>query len=283
MSESGRSIDDLQSWIGRQEIVDDAMPVFPACALAATLDRDERHEPGDALPPLWHWIHFLDTHRSCDLQANGHVRHGGFLPPMPFPRRMFAGGRMRFVQPLRIGMPARRVSTIERIESKAGRTGSLVFMRMHNVFESQGGIAVEEAQDIVYREAGAASASAGADVRASVQPVWVREVCANEAVLFRYSALIFNAHRIHWDRPYAQEVEGYPGLVVHGQLIATWLADLVRRNTDRAVASFEFRSQRALFDGEPCRLCGVPEGDCVVLWAENSRGATVMTAQVQLD
>lgn len=275
------ALGDLQAWIGRQDRVEDAMPCFPANALAATLDRNERFAPGDALPALWHWIYFLDLHRTNELAGNGHVRHGGFLPPMPYPRRMFAGGRIRFHRPLPLGAVARRTSTIASIESKIGRSGPLAFMRMRNVIEADGVLALEEEQDIVYREPGSGASSA-APVRGGEEPAWEREVSANEMMLFRYSALIFNAHRIHWDRPYAVGEEGYPGLVVHGQLIATWLADLVKRHSDRAIAAFEFRSLRALFDGEACRLCGSPAGDAVRLWAQNDTGAVVMQARAEL-
>lgn len=280
--EDPASMDDLQAWVGRQERVEDAMPCFPANALAVTLDRDERFAAADPLPALWHWIYFLDLHRTNELAPNGHVRHGGFLPPMPHPRRMFAGGRIRFHRPLVLGANARRTATIAGIERKYGRSGPLIFLRMLNTIESNGAIAIEEQQDIVYRGASAGSSSPAGAVRESERPAWVRDVSANEMLLFRYSALIFNAHRIHWDRPYACEEEGYPGLVVHGQLIATWLADLVRRHSDRPIAAFEFRSLQALVDGEPCRLCGVPEGDSVRLWAENRAGAAVMQANAML-
>lgn len=269
----------LQNWVGRTARVADPMPCFPADALAATLDRGERHRDGDALPALWHWIYTLDLHRTADLGPNGHARDGEFLPPMPFPRRMFAGARLRFLRPLRLGRPAQRTATIQRIEAKSGRSGPLVFMRVGVAIESDGALALEETQDIVYRRAEGAAPAPTASVPRSVEPaVWTREVQAGEALLFRYSALIFNAHRIHWDRPYAVGEEGYPGLVVHGQLIATWLADLVRRHDDRPLAAFEFRSLRALFDAEPCRLCGVPAGDSVRLWAEDGEGAVVMQA-----
>lgn len=272
------AVADLQRWVGRSACAVDPMPLFPADALAATLDRDERHADGDALPALWHWIYLLDLHRTADLARNGHARDGEFLPPMPFPRRMFAGARLRFAGPLRLGCPARRTSTIERIEAKAGRSGPLVFMRVRVAIESAGAPVLEEMQDIVYRRPDGAS-QAPAPVQMAGEPAaWERTVSAGEAMLFRYSALIFNAHRIHWDRPYAEREEGYPGLVVHGQLIATWLADLVRRHDARPLAAFEFRSLRALFDGERCRLCAVPDGATVRLWAENGEGAVVMQA-----
>lgn len=273
-------VDALAPWIGRRESVSDALSPFPAEALAATLDRDDRFAVGDALPPLWHWVYFLERHKTAELAANGHVRHGGFLPPMPFPRRMFAGARIRFQRPLRLGTEATREATIADIQLKQGTSGALLFMSMRVSIRTDEGCAITEEQDIVYR-APAAGAVPAPVRRAQPAPVWVREVDANALLLFRYSALIFNAHRIHWDAPYATGEEGYPGLVVHGQLIATWLADLVRRHCERPLAGFRFRSLRALIADTPCRLCAVPGADGIRLWAEDEEG-TLMEAFAEL-
>jgi 3-methylfumaryl-CoA hydratase len=275
-------IDALRAWIGRQHVVEDALPSFPATALAATLDRDERLATGDALPPLWHWVYFLDLHKSAELDENGHARQGDFLPVVPFPRRMFAGARLEFHRPLRIGEPARRVSTIANVELKRGSSGDLLFLVLRHEFHTAAGLALTEEQDIVYRQPGGTASAPPAGRATREEARWQRTVEANEMVLFRYSALIFNAHRIHWDRPYAVEREGYPGLIVHGQLIATWLADLLRRHSERALERFRFRSVRALLDHARCRLCAAPRGDAVALWAEDERGAPVMEAQATL-
>jgi len=271
----------LRACIGRQEIVADTLPAFSASALAATLDLDDRFEAGDCLPPLWHWVYFLDLHKSAELAENGHVKHGGFLPAMPLPRRMFAGARLTFHRPLRIGERAQRISTIADIDHKRGSSGDLVFMRMRNEFLNAEGLALTEEQDIVYRQPQSASVAPRVENCLEEHAPWVREIEANETLLFRYSALIFNAHRIHWDRPYAQDKEGYAGLIVHGQLIATWLAELARSNSGRPFKSFRFRSLRALLDHARCRLCGEPSGDSVRLWAEDERGV-VMEAHAEL-
>jgi 3-methylfumaryl-CoA hydratase len=275
-------LDALRPWIGRQECVRDPMPPFPAAALAATLDRDDAYVPGDPLPALWHWVYLLERHKTSELQTNGHVRHGGFLPPMPLPRRMFAGARLRFERPLRLGVEAERVATIRNIQLKRGASGPLIFMALRNEIRSAEGTALIEDQDIVYRAPALAPEAPPTARREEAQPVWVREVEANEILLFRYSALIFNAHRIHWDRPYATKQEHYPGLIVHGQLIATWLADLVRRHSERPLRAFRFRSLRALLEHSRCRLCGVPGPDGVKLWAEDAQGGVVMDAFAEL-
>lgn len=272
----------LQAWIGCREIVEDPLPVFSAAALSASLDRDDVPATGDALPALWHWVYFLNLDKTAELAENGHPRHGGFLPPMPLPRRMFAGARLRFHRPLRLGERARRVSTITDVSLKQGASGELIFLAIRNEFDVGGELALVEEQDIVYRAPPAAGTLLPAARRAPTGALWVREFTADEKLLFRYSALIFNAHRIHWDRPYAQSAEGYAGLIVHGQLIATLLADLVRRHTDSAIVAFRFRSVSALLEHTRCRLCGIPAGDAVTLWAEDAGGNLVMEARAEL-
>jgi 3-methylfumaryl-CoA hydratase len=276
-------LDALRAWIGRQEVVEDALPAFPAAALTATLDKAGPPGIGAALPPLWHWIHFLNLHRWSELAEDGHGKRGGFVPPVPLPRRMFAGARIAFHRPLRIGEPARRVSTIRDLVLKTGRTGRLAFLRIDNEFIGPQGTALVEEQDIVYREAprdGMAEAPSPVPVR---RADWSRRVVADIALLFRYSALIFNAHRIHYDEPYATGRDSYRGLVVHGQLVATMLAELVRENLPMAqMTRFHFRALHPLFVGEPFTLNGVREGSGVALWAQDGMGAVAMEAGAEL-
>jgi len=268
----------LRAAIGRTETVEDTIAPFQAAALGATLDREDGLRAGDPLPPLWHWVYFHRIVPTRDLADNGHAKQGDFIPEMPLPRRMFAGARLTFGRPLTIGERARRTSTIADIQWKRGASGELVFMRVRNELRGDAGGSVTEEQDIVYRAPLQPGAAERARRTATRDPPWQREFRANEMMLFRYSALIFNAHRIHWDRPYAVQREGYPALVVHGQLVATLLADLVRRESDRALHAFRFRSLRALFDDRPCRLCGVPDAAGADLWAEDETGATAMEA-----
>ena len=274
-------IEPFTAWIGRQETADDALAPFQAAALAATLDRDDAYAPGAALPPLWHWVYFQDLHKTAELADNGHGRLGGFMPPVPPPRRMWAGGRFTFSRPLRVGESSRRTSTVVSLTAKQGSTGELVFLVLRHEYAGQHGMATVEEQDIVYREAAGAVQNAAPARRARARPAWRHETATGEALLFRYSALIFNAHRIHYDHPYCVR-EGYPGLIVHGPLIATLLADLVHRNTDAAMISFRFRALAPLYCGSPCVACGAPDGPRVELWAEDGDGGVVMEAEAEL-
>ena len=245
----------------------------PVRALAATLDRnDQEPQPGDPLPPLWHWLYFLPSHRQSELGPDGHAKRGGFLPPVPLPRRMWAGGRFEFKRPLRIGETVQRVSRIVDVKYKEGRTGPLVFVVVRHEISD----AIVEEHDIVYR----GEVAAPQDPRqAPAEAAWERVIHPDDVLLFRYSALTFNGHRIHYDRRYATEVEGYPGLVVHGPLLATLLLDLLRRNLPgAAVTRFAFRAVSPLFDVAPFAVCGKPEGDAVKLWAKNAEGGLAMEA-----
>jgi 3-methylfumaryl-CoA hydratase len=271
----------LKGWVGRQESAGDVLAPFQANALAVTLDRDEAYSSGDPLPPLWHWIYLQELHKTAELADNGHGRLGGFMPPVPLPRRMWAGGRFTFERPLRIGQAVERVSTVVDLTAKQGASGDLVFLLLRHTFSGPDGAAVVEEQDIVYREAPRAREGAAAPRRAYGKAIWRHETMTSEALLFRYSALIFNAHRIHYDRPYCER-EGYPGLIVHGPLLATLLADLVRRNTEAPMTAFRFRAVSPLFGDSPCVACGIPEGRKVTLWAEDGRGGVVMDGQAEL-
>ncbi len=266
----------LRQWIGKTESVSDVVTPVPIAALAATLDIDASF---DRLPPLWHWLYFLPVHRWSDLGPDGHPKRGGFLPPVPLPRRMWAGGRVEFHHPLRVGESITRTSTIANVQFKEGRSGSLVFVLVRHEISDTQGVALAEEHDIVYRDL--AGAGAGTPAPAPDDVVWQRIIHPDDVLLFRYSALTFNGHRIHYDRRYATEVEGYPGLVVHGPLIATLLVELVRANRPQArVMRFEFRAVSPLFDTEPFTVCGKPESDgrTIRLWAENSGGGLAMTA-----
>lgn len=272
-------------WIGRSEHRHDILTPGPVAALAATLDRDDPPpRPGDALPPLWHWLYFLPMHRHSELGPDGHARRGDFLPPVPLPRRMWAGGRLNFVEPLRIGEPVQRFSRITAIRSTRGRSGELVFVTVRHEIHHAGRLALEEEHDIVYREAPRpeveAAAVRNAPTQAAPDAVHSRTIRPDSVLLFRYSALTFNGHRIHYDRAYATEVEGYPGLVVHGPLIATLLLDLLRREHPSAhVRRFGFRALRPLFDIHPISLHAAPatEGS-MQLWATDHEGTVAMTA-----
>jgi 3-methylfumaryl-CoA hydratase len=277
-------VDHLRSWIGRNEVTDDTVTTVPVQALSATLDRDDpTPRPGDALPPLWHWLYFLPLHRQSELGPDGHAKRGGFLPPVPLPRRMWAGGRFVFHQPLRVGEAVRRTSIVADVTHKQGRTGPLVFVLVRHEIAGENGLALVEEQDIVYREAAGPNEPAAAPRRVPDGAVWRRDIDPDAVLLFRYSALTFNGHRIHYDHLFVTKVEGYPGLIVHGPLIATLLVDLLRRNVEAPLTRFAFRAVRPLFDTTSFAVCGVPEGDgrAAKVWAQDAEGFLAMEADAE--
>ncbi len=264
----------------------DHVTATPMAALSATLDRDDPPpQPGDPLPPLWHWLYFLPLHRQSELASDGNAARGGFLPPVPLPRRMWAGGRLEFHHPLRVGEKIERGSRIVDVTFKQGRSGPLVFVLVRHEIRTSEGLALTEEHDIVYRDHAQDHAQQGPAQAAPLGCAWQRTIRPDDVLLFRYSALTFNGHRIHYDRRYAVEEEGYPGLVVHGPLIATLLLDLLRRSMPQAqVAGFAFRAMSPLFDTEPFAVCGQPEDDggVVRLWAKNAADGLAMEASASL-
>lgn len=272
-------------WIGRTEKVEDFIASAPAVAAAATLEDAEAEFPdGAALPPLWHWFHFLPKAPQSRIGADGHPERGGFLPPIPLPRRMFAGARVRFFTPLVVGRPAVREGVIRSVSQKSGRSGTLAFVTVGYVIRQDGRLCLEEEQDIVYREPGAPVPAPVPlpSLPAPPQGAWTETINPDPVLLFRFSALTFNGHRIHYDRPYATGIEGYPGLVVHGPLTAMLLVRLVRRNAARPVQAFSFRGLAPLFDLAPFRLIGRPDGDTVALEAQGPDGKAAMSAEADL-
>ena len=279
--------DSWRAWIGRTETLHDQVRATPVAALAATLDRvPEWPAGGTVLPPLWHWLYFLPLHRQSEIGADGHPHRGGFLPPVALPRRMWAGSQFEFRVPIRVGDSIARTSTIEDVTTKSGRSGRLVFVKVRHEVTVRGDEepVLREWHDIVYREPQGAG-EAAAPVAAPAAWTWRRSIEPDPVLLFRYSALTFNGHRIHYDREYATRVEGYPGLVVHGPLIATLLMDLLRRERpDAWVTAFRFKAVRPLFDGRPFDVNGAPstDGREVHLWASDADGALAMDAVATL-
>jgi 3-methylfumaryl-CoA hydratase len=275
----------LRAWEGRSETLHDEITAAPVRNLSATLDRDDP-EPvrGTELPPLWHWLYFLPSARQSELGPDGHPRRGGFLPPVPLPRRMWAGGRLQWLAPLRVGDAVERTSTIVSVTHKSGRSGDLLFVLVRHELRNAQGLALTEEHDIVYRPAPRPGDPVPPPQAAPAQAPWSREIVPDDVLLFRYSALTFNGHRIHYDRRYATEVEGYPGLVVHGPLIATLLLDLLRRERPEAqVRRFEFKAVSPLFDLHPFQVCGRADGDRrFALWARNAQGGLAMQASAEI-
>ena len=294
MDEQTRTLDPatlthLQSWVGKTETILDDITAAPVRALSATLDRDDSAPVAGStvLPPLWHWLYFLPKQRQSEIGPDGHPKRGGFLPPVPLPRRMWAGGRLRWLSenPLLVGQAVRRASSIASVTHKAGRTGDLLFVLVRHEVHNAKGLALIEEHDIVYRAAAQPTDPVPPPVAAEQGAAWRREIVPDDVLLFRYSALTFNGHRIHYDRRYVTEVEGYPGLIVHGPLIATLLVDLLRRHTNDAfVKSFNFKAMRPTFDLHPLRLNGQPsaDGKTVQLWAQDHEGWLTMQGTAEL-
>lgn len=278
----------LQSWQGKSETTPDTVTAAPLRALSATLDRDDPPPaPGTEVPPLWHWLYFLPHARASEIGPDGHARRGGFLPPVPLPRRMWAGGRLRWQadNPLQVGQEVRRTSTIRSVTHKAGRSGELLFVLVEHQFHNDHGLSLTEEHDIVYRPLAQPGEAAPQPQQPPAQAAWSRSIAPDDVLLFRYSALTFNGHRIHYDRKYVTEVEGYPGLIVHGPLIATLLVDLLRRSLPGArVAAFDFRAVRPTFDLHPFSVHGQPsaDGKTVALWAQDHEGFLTMQATATL-
>jgi 3-methylfumaryl-CoA hydratase len=276
---------ELRAWEGRSETLRDEITAAPVRNLSATLDRaDPLPQAGTELPPLWHWLYFLPGHRQSEIGPDGHARRGGFLPPVPLPRRMWAGGRLTWHAPLRVGDSIERTSRIASVSHKAGRSGDLVFVLVRHEVRNAQGLALTEEHDIVYRPLAQPGDPAPPPQAAPADAPWSREIVPDPVLLFRYSALTFNGHRIHYDRSYVTEVEGYPGLVVHGPLIATLLADLARRERPgAALRSFSFRAVRPTFDLYPFRVNGQPseDGRKVQLWAQDHESWLTMQAEAE--
>ena len=280
------NIEGLRSWIGRTDTIEETIQSWPSVALLALLDHPpESLASGAPTPDGAHWLHFHQAARQSALGSDGHAQRGGFLPPIDaLPRRMWAGGQLDFARPLRVGEAAQRRSIVADVQAKHGSTGRLVFVTVQHEIGGPAGLALTERQDIVYRGPPAPGGAARAPQPAPVDARWRRTIRPDPVLLFRYSALTFNGHRIHYDHPYATAIEGYPGLVVHGPLLATLLLDLCRREARRSIRRFTFRAVAPVFDTARFTVAGNPlDGDTVELWVAGPDGGLAMTATAVLD
>ena len=284
MVEQSLDPDYLSRWIGRGETLEDTLEAGRARLLAATLNLPgDDLSDGNTLPPFWHWIYFHKPDMTSDLFADGLPAPDEFLPPVDLPRRMFAGARLEPGKGMKLGEKVHRVSKVKDISVKKGRSGTLCFTVVRHEFMVGDEVRCSEEHDIVYREEADPSAPVPEPPKAPAYADWVRTIDVDPVTLFRYSALTFNAHRIHYDRTYCLEQEGYAGLVVHGPLIATWLLDLLRtRLPNYHIKEFAFRGISPLFDTEPLTVSAAQNGDKVELWAANHKGdlATKATAVI---
>lgn len=271
----------VRDWIGRSEVWQDTLRPQPARFMQATLGREPDLREGDALPPLWHWLYFLDAEPAGMLGRDGHPRKGGFLPPVELPRRMWAGGRFEFHEPLRLGSDVSKVSTIGEVLEKDGRSGKLCFVTVRHEMFNGDRLAVTEEHDIVYREDPAPDAPNPVPSRAPDDAEMSEEIQPTQVMLFRYSALTFNGHRIHYDVDYARQVEGYEGLVFHGPMSATLLVDLASRTAGRTLRRFSFRGLSPLTGLLPFRIEGRQQELSMDLWARRHDGALAMSAKAE--
>jgi 3-methylfumaryl-CoA hydratase len=281
---SAVDIDYLRGWIGSEQVREQLLAPFPAQALSATLNRNQAPNLGDALPATWQWLYFNDQALQQELGADGHAKTGSFLPPVPLPRRMWAAGAFSYLHPLRLGSVATRVSKVASVELKQGSTGPLVFVTVEHQVHQDSNVCLSEQQNLVYLDMplgpGASTPSEPALLVADQQQVFQPD----PVLLFRYSALTFNAHRIHYDRDYATGHEHYPALVVHGPLLATLLAEQVAvLHPGERVSHFTFRALRPVFDNDRLRLCSKREGERVQLWVLNPDGDVTMTATASME
>jgi 3-methylfumaryl-CoA hydratase len=278
-------MDDFSAWIGTTETSLDFVSPLPLKSLASLLDHGSPPWLPGELPPLAHWFYFLPQVRQSEIDIDGHPKRGGFLPPVPLPRRMWAGGRINLLAPVPIGSSIERRSTILAINQKKGASGDLVFVVVRHEFFADGVQCILEEQDIVYREGrkpgGSGSPSLPQQPAKIPTADVIRPMVVNPVHLFRFSALTSNSHRIHYDRDYARDIEGYGGLVVHGPLLATLLADhFLRAAPDRRVTRFAFRAQQPLLDIEPFDLCLDWIKDGASLFVRNPLGEVKMHAEL---
>lgn len=273
MTDINIDIGHLRQWIGRTEEATDVVASRLVDGLRATLDRG-----GDAVSAALHWCIAPIIVPESQLGPDGHAERGAFLPPVPLPRRIFAGGTLEFRGAFRLGDEVTRVSRIADVTAKTGRTGTLCFVTIDHEYRTPRGIAVVERQSVVYREADSPVRTDGGSEPPHPTPRWQRKLTADSVMLFRYSALTFNAHRIHFDRDYCRTVEGYPGLLVHGPLQATLLIEHAGEVRSAAPRQFTFRAVRPLFDGVEFSVNAVEEGGGLSLWVADGNGRATMTA-----
>lgn len=276
---TGIDMDHLRQWLGRERESEDTISPRLAAGLNAVLDEDGGISEGMEAAPGIHWCLSPDIAPMSGLGADGHPARGGFLPPVPFPRRMWAAGHLHFHGTFLVGDRVVRRSRIGDISFKEGRSGPLCFVVVHHDYTTERGLVLTERHDIVYRELDAGSPAASAKPAEPPMAERSQEIEATPALLFRYSAITFNSHRIHYDRPYCLEEENYPGLIVHGPLQATYLLRLAKQMNGGALPRvFSFRGMQPLFDGQSFRLCAAAKDDGTSLWVENAAGHTTMTA-----
>jgi 3-methylfumaryl-CoA hydratase len=273
-------LDHLRQWIGRTEKASDIVTAQLVRGLRATLFMDiGAPKPGDAAPFTAHWCLAQPVYPMSELGPDGHPARGGFLPPVPLPRRMWAGGELEFLEPLRVGDEMTRTSRIADVTMKTGSTGILCFVSVEHLITTPRGTAIRERQDIVYRDISTAPPSTPANPAPAPSAQHRESHMADPVLLFRYSALTFNGHRIHYDRDYVTRVEGYPGLIFHGPMQAAFLVEFASRlHGGAAPKKFSYRGVQPLFEGSEFSVNANETGAGMELWTANSAGQPTMKA-----
>lgn len=271
---------DWQNWLGKSSTSEAQLDDAHANRMAVTLDRDPSFQTGDELPPAWHWLYFHDLVKASDLGLDGHPKLGIVMPPVPLSRRLWAGGSLVFYIPLRLGDTAQKSSIIRSITAKEGRSGPLYFVSVEHTLMTKGEVNLVEEQTIVYRELSSDAPSSNAQA-APTDADYSHRYTLDSTALFRYSALTFNGHRIHYDADYCRDVEGYPNLVIHGPLIATLLLDLYLQQ-GQPFKRFSYRAKSPLFLPHAFTVNGKADGHSARLWASNHEGGLAMEADIAL-
>jgi 3-methylfumaryl-CoA hydratase len=268
-------------WLGRTEVAEEKAEFWPARGLAALMDRPFEVGPGDPIPSLGHWTYFTPMVLQSKIGFDGHPQRGGFIPSIAQPRRMWAASDITFHAPIRFGDTIEKTAEISDLSDKDGVTGTLIFLKINNVYRVDGEVRLTEEQTIVYRDPpGAGEAPRSKPVPDN--PEWSVEVETPATRIFRYSAVTFNAHQIHYDHPYVTGEEGYPGIIVQGQFIATMLLDAFEMsNPDMVMKKFSFRAVKPIFSGERFFAEGNLSGDKPALWARGENGDMRMMAKIE--
>ena len=269
----------LLEWINKTTEAEDTIRLQPANFMEATLNRPPKLKEGDNLPPLWHWIYFLEAKPESDLGRDAHPKKGDFLPPIQLPRRMWAGGRFTFYNDLVIGEKAKKITTIKKIVEKEGSAGPLCFITLEHKIYSKDEISIIEEQDLVYLQDQQGSKSLPLAQNNVEKADFSQEIHPSAILLFRYSALTFNGHRIHYDLDYAKNVEGYDGLVFHGPLTATLLLDLAVKERKQPIKKYSFRGIAPLSNLDCFWIEGKSEDNAAILWARRKDGVVAMKAK----
>ena len=270
-------------WIGKSENRSDSMAPEQLQRFEAMLNRDPHSITSNKeLTPCAHWTYFTPMDMHSNIAVDGHARKGDFLPPVELPKRMWAGGKILFKKPLLTGIPAEKKSTITAIDEKEGSTGKLCFVTIRHQISAKGSVAIDEVQQIVYREESEKGAHPIRTQPLDIDPDWKKTTKPDTVLLFRFSALTFNTHRIHYDQDYVRNVEGYPNLVVHGPLLLVLMLDAFKAKHDgKVIEDIEYKAVGPIYLDEQITICGKSvDNHRVELRAIGSDGNMAMKATV---